>query len=792
MASPTAPTFSSLLREFREQAGFTQEELAERAGLSADAIGLLERGARQRPQRHTVQRLAEALGLAEDDRARLAAAARLARPGAPHAATDHPYVAPPPPPTTFVGRAAALGDLTRLLDDPTVRLITLTGPGGVGKTRLALELTIRVAARFAGGIAFVSLAALHEPDAVLGTIARTLGIVERGDRAPLAALAAHLRERHLLFILDNCEHLLSATPPLAELLDACPQLVILATSRAPLHLRAERQYPLAPLPLPESADTVPPESLARQPAIALFTQRAQAVVPDFALTPANSAAVAAICRRLDGLPLALELAAAWSKTLPPVALLARLDRTLPLLIGGPRDLPDRQRTLHDTIAWSDALLAPHERALLHRLAVFAGGWTLAAAEAICAELPGGDERGSAAILPTLAALIDASLVDVRAAPGTTTAEPRYTQLATIREYAAASLTASGAEAQARRRHADYFLALTEEAHDHLVGAEEAAWLARLDAESANLHAAVDWIIAQRAAPQAVRFAAVLWRFWAGRGYLREGRRRLEAILALTAEDESTPPLHRAMLLHVSANLVRTLGDYPRAQALYMEALAIRREHHDQHGILGALHNLGLVAHEQGDLPSALRLHTEALDLARATDERYGIAYILATFGDALQATGDSARAAAHYAESLTLFRQIGHTWGIALTLTRLGDITLARGDEASSATHQRESLALSAALGDPRSAADPLEGLAAALARTDPHLAAHLFGAAAALRDRLGTPQPAVRRALHEQCLTATRTALGDTAFVAALVSGAALTLDAARALIPQQTPDKQ
>ncbi|HEY8599971.1 MAG TPA: tetratricopeptide repeat protein [Thermomicrobiales bacterium] len=784
MAAQTTPTFAGLLREFRERAGLTQEELAERAELSTDAIGLLERGARQRPQHHTVQRLSAALELADDDRARLAAAARLARPGAARAATAPVYVAPPPPPTTFVGRAAALGDLTRLLDDPAVRLITLTGPGGVGKTRLALELAVRLADRFAAGIAFVPLASLQEPDGLLGAIARTLGSVERGDRTPLATLTAQLRDRDLLLILDNCEHLLAAAASLADLSLACPQLVVLVTSRAPLRLRAERQYPVAPLPLPNRTDTAPWESLADHPAIALFTQRSQAVAPNFALTPTNGAAVAAICRRLDGLPLALELAAVWSKILLPAALLARLERALPLLTDGPRDLPARHRTLRDTIAWSHDLLAPREQTLLRRLAVFAGDWSLAAAEAVCADPTEDTTLLPTAILPTLATLIDASLVDVPPAASTAAAVPRYSQLATIREYAAARLRESGEEEPLRHRHADYFLALAEEAQGHLVGAEEAKWLALLDAESVHLHAAVDWTIARRMATQAVRFAAVLWRFWAARGYLGEGHHRLGAILALAAEDTSTPPLHRAMLLHVTANLTRSLGDYPRAQVLYAECLAIRREHHDQKGILGALHNLGLVAHEQGDGASALRLHTEALALARALDDRYGIAYILATFGETIQASGDLDHAAAHYAESLAVFREIAHTWGIALALTRLGDIALARGNPELAAAQQRESLALSATLGDPSSSAEPLEGLAAALASTEPALAARLFGAAATLRDHLGIPRPAVRRALHEQRLAATRVALGETAFAAARAAGAALTLDDTRALI--------
>ncbi len=498
MAVNVGPSFGDLLQGFRDRAALTQEELAERAGLSADAIGLLERGERQRPRRHTVRQLAGALGLSDEECARFAAARQAQRAAPRPDAALRPAL--PLPATTFVGRAAEIADLTRLLAPPTVRLVTLTGPGGVGKTRLAVEVAARLADQFADGAVFVPLAPLREPALVLDGIARELGITDRGGRPRLERLTARLRARRLLLVLDNFEHLLPAAPLLADLLAACPRLVVLATSRAPLRLSGERQYPVPPLPPPDAGSASRPENLAHHPALALFAQRAGAVAPGFALTPETAEATAAICRRLDGLPLAIELAAAGVKVLPPRALLARLDRALPLLAGGPRDLPARQRTLRDTIAWSYDLLPPDEQGLLRRLAVFAGGWTLAAAEAVCGATS--DQRpatsdtspptpsssvqpssvtghSSLAVLRGLAALVDASLVQPPAAGDPATGAPRYTMLETVREYAAELLadppaSAAGEEEAVRRRHADYFLGLVEEAQQHLVGPEEGA------------------------------------------------------------------------------------------------------------------------------------------------------------------------------------------------------------------------------------------------------------------------------------------------------------------------------
>ncbi len=423
--------FGALLRRFRDRAELTQEALAERAGLSPDAIGLLERGERRHPQQHTIRRLAAALGLDAAERTLFERSARHGAPRQPAAA----YAPPPVPPTSFVGRGEELAALAHLLTAGSTRLVTLTGPGGVGKTRLALAVAARLSGHFAAGIVFLPLANLREASLFAPELARAVGAHPSARDSALERASGYLRDKRLLLILDNLEHLPESVPAIAALRAACPQLVLLATSRTPLRLSGEQQFPVPPLPLPPADGRLPVAEQARLPAVELFAQRARAVAPGFALTAENTATVVALCRHLDALPLAIELAAAWLKVLPPEALLARMERRLTLLVGGARDLPARHQSLRDTIAWSDTLLLPPERALLRRLAVFDGGGTLAALAAICAD----DARTDDELLLDLGALVDASLLWPIATDASL--EPRFALLETVREYAAEQLTA---------------------------------------------------------------------------------------------------------------------------------------------------------------------------------------------------------------------------------------------------------------------------------------------------------------------------------------------------------------
>ena len=517
--------------------------------------------------------------------------------------------------TTFVGRTEELGEVERLLE--ANRLVTLTGPGGSGKTRLALEVASRTLSRYKDGAFFVDLSAVTDPALVASSLATELGVQEVAGRPILDVVRDHLRDRELLLVADNLEQILEAAPVLEDLLTAASRLRILATSREVLSIRGEQEYAVPPL-LPPDLERLPDLSaLRRLDAVRLFTERAAAVSPAFRLTEANAPAVAEITARLDGLPLAIELAAARTKVLSPEQMLPRLDRRLAVLTAGPRTLPERQRTLRGTIAWSHDLLEGPERSLFARLAVFAGGWTLDAAEAVA------DPEGLGVdTLDGMASLVDRSLVR-RTDPN---GEPRFGMLETIREFAEEQLEAGGDASDVRRRHAEHFLGLAVAAEPHLTGEDQGEWLDRCEIEHANIRAALRWALDEGEADRAQEAAGALWRFWQQRGHLDEGRRWFDEVLAMPSG--RAPSAARAKALTGAGGIAWWQMDRGTSRVCYEEALAIERRLEDPGRIAEALYNHGFVVAAREGVEAAALIFDEALELFRRADDRAGVAKTL--------------------------------------------------------------------------------------------------------------------------------------------------------------------
>ena len=493
MTGPRDETFAMLLKRYREAAGFTQEDLARRAGLSVNAVSQLERGLRRRPYPHTVRALADALGLDEEGRAALSSSVPgRAKGEAASSAGDAEAIARPSalpnPATPLVGREREVAEVAGLLGRSDVRLLTLTGVGGVGKTRLAAEAARWTEHAFPDGSFLIGLAPLSDTTLVVPMVLRSLGVPEAQGGIPLEALIVHLRERRLLLVLDNFEHLLDAAPEVAGLVEACPCLTVLATSRAPLRVRGEREYPVKPLPLPPTINNPIEDEVLAAPSGRLFLERARAVSPGFAITEENAADVAQICWRLDGIPLALELAAAKVRFLAPASLLSRLDRAFSGAWA--RDLPERQRTMRAALDWSNGLLTERERSLFRRLSVFAGGFTLEAAETVGAETDAAGRFVAEDPLNLLGRLAEQSLVTAEHPPGADGGELRYGMLEPVRQYAKEKLEDAGDAEDTRQRHAEFFLGLAERAAPELTRSEQAAWLERLGREHDNLRAAL--------------------------------------------------------------------------------------------------------------------------------------------------------------------------------------------------------------------------------------------------------------------------------------------------------------
>jgi predicted ATPase len=709
--------------------------------------------------------------------------------------------------TAFVGREKEIAAAKELLLAKDVRLLTITGPGGIGKTRLGVEIATGLLGNFPGGVHFVPLSPLRDPALIAPVIVQTLGIREAGGQSPLELLKKHFQDAShapALFLLDNFEHLIEAAPIVADLLAIAPNLKILVTSRGALHVYGEREFPVPALAVPDSQSKSSPDTLSQFPAVALFVQCAVAAKPDFELNQQNASAVVEICARLDGLPLAIELAAARVKVLSPSAMRTRLASRLQLLTGGARDLPQRQQTLRAAFDWSHELLSSAEQRLFRRLSVFVGGCTLEGVEAVC------DTKGDLELdlLDGMASMVDKSLLQqLEQANG----ESRFTMLETIREYAREKLEASGEKAATKRAHAAYCLVLAEEAATAESGAEGAEGRERIALEHDNFRAGLEWLTESGDADWGLRLGTALFRFWESREYLAEGRDRLGKVLRMPAA--AAPTKARARALFAAGVLASEQGEIAVADALMMESLVIGRQLGDKQGVAVSLNARAVHARDQGDVALALSLFQESLglwrelgdlkaiaralsnlasvlklqgeyDLARSLCEecraifeglgdRTGVAWSLNNQGDVAREQGDSAASRELYEQGLAIFRELGDAWGIAGTLADLGNLGRDQRNCSAALPLYRESLKIFQELDHKRGIARLLECCACSAAvQQQPERSLRLAGAAAALRKSIGTPLTPSEQQKLEAILEPARQALANTASATAWLEG--------------------
>jgi len=682
--------------------------------------------------------------------------------------------------TSFVGREREIAEIRRLV--AKARLLTLTGPGGCGKSRLAIEVARGMLSDFPDGARVVELAPLFDPMLVPQAVAAVVGVQEQSGESMIATVGNALRAKTLLLVLDNFEHLRAACAPVANaLLQNCPSLRILATSREPLGVPGETIWRVPPLSLPEMGRLQSLDEIARVEAVRLFVERGTAH-SGFQLTPHNVQAVAQVCRRLDGIPLAIELAAARVRVLAVEQIAARLDDRFQLLTGGSQIVLPQHQTLRATMEWSHDLLGERERAVLRRLAVFAGGWSLEAAEAICA----GDGLAERDILDLLMQLVDKSIV-VSETGGT---EARYRLLETVREYAQDRLAEAGEVATIRNRHFEWYLDLAQRAERKFYSPEEATWLEHLEGEHENLRAALEWSGGRADPAPGLRFAVALARFWQVRTHFAEGRRWLERV---TARAENASPVLRAKALVWLAKLAKHQGDEACVLGLAGEALAIFQAHGDRSGIADALHMLAHGEEAQGDHARAAATMERSRTLFRAIGDAQEAQSVTNCMGDLARMRGDYAGAAALFEEALAACDELGNPWGKRAPLHNLGCAVLRLGDRRRATALFRGSLALARGLGSEIGMICCLAGLAGVCAQgARPDQGAMLLGAVDGLLARGGLHLESPERADFAHYVAMTRGKLAEREFAAAWAAGAALSLEAAlaAALSPEETAE--
>lgn len=800
--------FGAQVRRRRRGLGLTQAQLAHAVGCVEDMIRKIESG-RRRPSVQIATRLADQLVIPAHDRIPFLLGARLSI--APSASPTWGQSIPLPL-DRLVGREDDLHEIGVRLLHPNLRLLTLTGPGGVGKTRLALHAGAEHARAFVGGVWLVELATLRDHALVLPTIARTLGVYEQHNTPLASLLAQRLRAQPHLLLLDNMEHLLEAAPEVGQLVAHCPELTVLVTSRAALHIVGEHTYPVLPLALPNQGELV-----NAAPAVALFSERARAVQPHFALEH-HRAAVADICTRLDGLPLAIELAASRLSLFSPATLLEQLDRgaTMHMLTRGRQDAPARHQSLWATIEWSYTLLDEHHQHCFRQLAVFAGGATIEAMTALLHEqnAPADAEFRT---IDTLATLIDNSLVQVMPS-----SVPRFAMLETIHQFASAQLYAHAETAVARARHACYFLALAEQSEHQRFGAAREEWLQHVARDLANVRAALEWLFGQNNVLDALRLTVALGHFWLARGMVREGRQWAERTLALvettlpTENDQRTDEL-RAALLHTLARLARYQNEYAAARDYALRSLALYQQLEHASGTARALETCGTIALDRAEYDVAAEQIEHSLRIWQELGDTWGIALVLNDLGSVARCSGDSVRAESLYTQSLALHRSLDDRIGMSAALNNLGIVAGMRGEYESAAAYLTEGLALAEALGDERAvsiyalnlgmiawhtsdqtlaqshfqsvleravgrgyldlAATCLDSLAGLSSDVLPEQAARYWGGAEVLREQIGVPLPPSQREEHAQLIESARSKIQPHIFHAAWTAGRTMPL---------------